>query len=62
MIIDRTDRIENYNGLAEHFREAVDFVEEHVGVRMERAKIVCGYGARNRQCIGARCPFSRANY
>ena len=42
--------------------EAVDFVEEHFGVRMERAKIVCGYGARNRQCIGARCPFSRANY
>lgn len=25
MIIDRTDRIQNYNGLAENFREAVEF-------------------------------------
>ena len=41
--------------------EAVDFVEEHFGVKMERTEIVCGYAAGNRQCVGKRCPFSRAN-
>lgn len=41
--------------------EAVDFVEEHFGVKMERSEIVCGYAAGNRQCVGKRCPFSRAN-
>lgn len=43
-------------------QEAVDFVEEHFGVRMERSEIVCGHAARNRQCIGKRCPFSRVNH
>lgn len=42
--------------------EAVDFVEEHFGVRMERSEIVCGFASRNGQCIGKRCPFSRANH
>lgn len=36
---------------------AVDFVREHLGVEMERPKVVCSYGAQNNQCIGKRCPF-----
>lgn len=42
--------------------EAVAFVEEHFGVRMECSRIVCVYADRNHQCIGKRCPFSRANH
>lgn len=37
--------------------QAVDFVEEHLGIAMERPKIRCSYGSRNQQCIGNRCPF-----
>ena len=37
---------------------AVDFVKEHFGIEMEKPKIVCGYSAKNNQCLGARCPFS----
>lgn len=40
---------------------AVDFVKEHFGVEMERTTVVCGYASRNNQCIGRRCPFSKAN-
>lgn len=40
---------------------AVDFVREHLGVRMERTVPVCSYSSRNHQCIGKRCPFSAAN-
>ena len=41
---------------------AIDFVEEHFGIRMDRPEVVCGYSAQNNQCIGKRCPFSRANH
>lgn len=41
---------------------AVDFVKEHFGINMEKPKIVCRYSAQNNQCIGKRCPFSRANH
>ena len=41
---------------------AVDFVKEHFGVEMERPEIVCTRAARNRQCIGRRCPFSQVNH
>lgn len=38
--------------------EAIDFVQEHFGIQMERPKVVCRYFYRNNQCIGGRCPFS----
>ena len=41
---------------------AVDFVGEHLGIEMERQEVVCDYSAQNNQCIGMRCPFSRANH
>lgn len=41
---------------------AVDFVKENLGVEMTRPEIVCSFSARNNQCLGARCPFSRANH
>lgn len=40
---------------------AVDFTEEHFGVKMEKPDIVCGFSAKNNQCLGKRCPFSKAN-
>lgn len=39
---------------------ATEFVEEHTGIRMERQKIVCGHSRQNNQCIGKRCPYSKA--
>ena len=41
---------------------AVDFVRENFGVQMEKADIVCSRSAQNNQCIGKRCPFSRASH
>ena len=41
---------------------AVDFAAEHFDIRMEKPKIVCTHAAHNNQCIGRRCPFSRANH
>ena len=41
---------------------AADFVREHFGVELDRHEVVCGYAAQNNQCIGKRCPFSRANH
>ncbi len=38
---------------------AVDFVKEHFGVEMEKAEIVCTFSAKNNQCLGKRCPFSK---
>lgn len=38
---------------------AVDFVEQHFQVSMEKPEVVCGYSAQNNQCIGTRCPFSK---
>jgi len=40
---------------------AVEFVKEHLQVEMETAPVVCSRSANNNQCIGKRCPFSRAN-
>ena len=37
--------------------KAVDFVKEHLGVKMETGKIECTHSAQNNQCIGKRCPF-----
>lgn len=41
---------------------AVDFVKEHFGSEMEKLEVVCHYAAMNNQCIGKRCPFSKANH
>lgn len=41
---------------------AIDFAAEHFGVQMEKQEIVCTHSARNNQCIGRRCPFSRVNH
>lgn len=40
---------------------AIDAAKEHFDVEMERPPIVCQYSAKNNQCIGRRCPFSKAN-
>ena len=37
---------------------AIDFVAEHLNVRMVRNMPVCHRAARNNQCIGKRCPFA----
>ena len=36
---------------------AIDFAEEHLGVRMEKSHPVCTRSRQNNQCIGKRCPF-----
>lgn len=41
---------------------AVEFVKEHFGVEMDTHDVVCAYASQNNQCIGGRCPFSRANH
>ena len=41
---------------------AVDFVKEHFGIEMEKSEIVCSFSSQNNQCIGKRCPFSKANH
>ena len=41
--------------------EAVKFVKENLGVEMELPEITCEFSKNNNQCIGKRCPFSRAS-
>lgn len=41
---------------------AIDFVKEHFGIEMDKPEIVCKHSANNNQCIGKRCPFSKANH
>lgn len=41
---------------------AVDFVKKHFGIEMEQSEIICRYSGKNNQCIGKRCPFSKANH
>lgn len=40
---------------------AIDFVKENFGITMDKNDIVCSFSAKNNQCIGKRCPFSRTN-
>ena len=40
---------------------AIDFIEAHFRVTMEKPRVACRYFARNPQCIGTRCPFFKAN-
>ena len=41
---------------------AFEFVKDHFGIEMEKPEVICRYSSRNNQCIGKRCPFSRANH
>ena len=41
---------------------AIEFVKDHFGIEMEKPEVICRYSSRNNQCIGKRCPFSRANH
>jgi hypothetical protein len=41
---------------------AIDFTAEHFGVQMEKSEIICRHAAQNNQCIGKRCPYSKANH
>lgn len=41
---------------------AIDFVKEHFGVEMGKPEIICDYSARNNQCLGKKCPFSKVNH
>lgn len=41
---------------------AIDFVKEYFGIEMERPEVICEHSAQNNQCIGKRCPFSKANH
>jgi len=36
---------------------AIDFVAEHLHIRMERSIPICSRSGQNNQCIGKRCPF-----
>lgn len=40
---------------------AIDFVKTHFGVEMEKSDMICRYSVQNNQCIGKKCPFSKAN-
>ena len=40
---------------------AVDFVRENFEVAMEKPEVICSFSTKNNQCIGKRCPFSKAN-
>ncbi len=42
--------------------QAVAFVREELGVAMDSHEIVCAYAGKNNQCIGKRCPYSKANH
>lgn len=42
-------------------QQAVDFTRDKLNVEMEFGRIVCEFSAMNNQCIGKRCPFSKAN-
>ena len=41
---------------------AIDFVGEHFGIEMEKSEIICTHSSQNNQCIGKKCPFSKANH
>ena len=41
--------------------EAVKFVEQKYGVKMEIEEIQCEFSLWNKQCIGPRCPFYKNN-
>ena len=38
-------------------QEAIDFVDEKLGIKMEKTDIKCSFNNKNNQCIKHRCPF-----
>ena len=38
-------------------QSAIDFVNQHFGIEMEKSEIVCNFSSQNNQCIGKRCAF-----
>lgn len=36
---------------------AIDFVEEHFHIKMEKEDVTCHYFSQNRQCLHRKCPF-----
>ena len=40
---------------------AIDFAEEHLGVKMKKSEVNCTFSGPNNQCIGERCPFYKGN-
>lgn len=47
----------------EAMRAAAKFLKERDGVELEMPdEIVCGYSGMNRWCLGAGCPYNRANH
>ena len=41
---------------------AIDFVREHLGIKMERSIPLCSHSRKNQQCVGMRCPFSEVHH
>lgn len=41
---------------------AIDFVEEHFHLTMDKPEVICTYASENNQCIGKRCPFAKINH
>ena len=41
--------------------EAIDYVREITGVKMQKSHVVCRHMSSNVQCIGKRCPFHPSN-
>lgn len=39
--------------------EAVAFVRENLGIKMELSPISCEFSHKNNQCLGAKCPFHK---
>lgn len=39
---------------------AVEFVRENLGVEMEECDVRCNRSSQNNQCLGKKCPFSKA--
>ncbi|MDO4662438.1 MAG: DUF5714 domain-containing protein [Tissierellia bacterium] len=37
--------------------QAIDFVEENFGIKMDKENVTCNFHQFNNQCIGKRCPF-----
>jgi len=41
---------------------AIAYVKEQFGLELEQSDIICDRAGINKQCIGKRCPFSKANH
>ena len=38
--------------------QAVEYIQDHYGIALERKPIHCDFSSRNAQCIGQRCPYN----